>query len=48
MDKKFGAPWHVVVGSAFSYEITTEVCMCVDKSGSYNKIVIVPFDTLNP
>ncbi len=25
MDKKFGAPWHVVVGRAFSYEITTEV-----------------------
>ena len=25
MDKKFGAPWHVVVGQAFSYEITTEV-----------------------
>ena len=25
MDKKFGAPWHVVVGKAFSYEITTEV-----------------------
>ena len=25
MDKKFGAPWHVVVGKAFSYEVTTEV-----------------------
>lgn len=25
MDKKFGAPWHVVVGRAFSYEITYEV-----------------------
>eukprot|EP00798_Chlamydomonas_sp_ICE-L_P023958 gene23958-9530_t len=25
MDKKFGAPWHVVVGSGFSYEITYEV-----------------------
>jgi hypothetical protein len=26
MDKKFGAPWHVVVGRAFAYEITYEVC----------------------
>ncbi|GAX74778.1 hypothetical protein CEUSTIGMA_g2225.t1 [Chlamydomonas eustigma] len=25
MDKKFGAPWHVVVGRAFAYEITTEM-----------------------
>lgn len=25
MDKKFGSPWHVVVGRAFSYEITYEV-----------------------
>lgn len=25
MDKKFGAPWHVVVGRGFSYEITYEV-----------------------
>eukprot|EP00798_Chlamydomonas_sp_ICE-L_P025056 gene25056-10707_t len=25
MDKKFGSPWHVVVGSGFSYEITYEV-----------------------
>mmetsp|Transcript_28862 Transcript_28862/g.73643 ORF Transcript_28862/g.73643 Transcript_28862/m.73643 type:complete len:109 (-) Transcript_28862:529-855(-) len=25
MDKKFGAPWHVVVGKSFSYEITYEV-----------------------
>mmetsp|Transcript_6655 Transcript_6655/g.15053 ORF Transcript_6655/g.15053 Transcript_6655/m.15053 type:complete len:109 (-) Transcript_6655:187-513(-) len=25
MDKKFGAPWHVVVGRAFSYEVTYEV-----------------------
>lgn len=25
MDKKFGAPWHVVVGKGFSYEITYEV-----------------------
>jgi dynein light chain 4 len=34
MDKKFGAPWHVVVGKGFSYEITYEVrvtrpCLCV-------------------
>lgn len=27
MDKKFGAPWHVVVGRAFSYEVTYEVCL---------------------
>ena len=25
MDKKFGAPWHVVAGGYFSYEITYEV-----------------------
>lgn len=25
MDKKFGAPWHVVVGKGFAYEITYEV-----------------------
>mmetsp|Transcript_5449 Transcript_5449/g.9443 ORF Transcript_5449/g.9443 Transcript_5449/m.9443 type:complete len:107 (+) Transcript_5449:105-425(+) len=25
MDKKFGAPWHVVVGKGFGYEITYEV-----------------------
>lgn len=25
MDKKFGSPWHVVVGKAFGYEITYEV-----------------------
>lgn len=25
MDKKFGSPWHVVVGRAFAYEITYEV-----------------------
>lgn len=25
MDKKFGPPWHVVVGKSFSYEITHEV-----------------------
>lgn len=32
MDKKFGAPWHVVVGQAFSYEITYEVShlTCLD------------------
>lgn len=24
MDKKFGAPWHVVVGRGFSYEVTYE------------------------
>lgn len=24
MDKKFGAPWHVVVGQGFGYEITYE------------------------
>jgi dynein light chain 4 len=27
MDKKFGAPWHVIVGRAFAYEITYEVRM---------------------
>lgn len=25
MDKKFGSPWHVVVGKAFGYEITYEL-----------------------
>lgn len=25
MDKKFGSPWHVIVGKAFAYEITHEV-----------------------
>ena len=25
MDKKFGFPWHVIVGKYFSYEITSEV-----------------------
>jgi hypothetical protein len=25
MDKKFGSPWHVVVGKGFAYEITYEV-----------------------
>ncbi|GMH36508.1 hypothetical protein BSKO_04376 [Bryopsis sp. KO-2023] len=25
MDRKFGSPWHVVVGKGFSYEITYEV-----------------------
>jgi dynein light chain 4 len=25
MDKKFGSPWHVIVGKAFAYEITYEV-----------------------
>jgi hypothetical protein len=25
MDKKFGSPWHVVVGKGFSYNITYEV-----------------------
>lgn len=24
LDKKFGAPWHVVVGQHYSYEITHE------------------------
>jgi hypothetical protein len=32
MDKKFGAPWHVVVGKGFSYEITSEVSLnCIIK-----------------
>lgn len=25
MDKKFGSPWHVIVGKAFAYEITYEI-----------------------
>lgn len=25
MDKKFGSPWHVIVGRGFAYEITYEV-----------------------
>ena len=29
MDKKFGAPWHVVVGRGFAYEVTYEVCCVV-------------------
>ena len=36
MDKKFGAPWHVVAGGYFSYDITFEVhdnivlrCLCL-------------------
>lgn len=27
MDKKFGAPWHVVAGGYFSYDITFEVTL---------------------
>ena len=27
MDKKFGAPWHVVAGGYFSYDITFEVLL---------------------
>ena len=26
MDRKFGAPWNVVIGEYFSFEITFEVC----------------------
>ncbi len=25
MDKKFGCPWHVVVGRGFAYEVTYEL-----------------------
>jgi hypothetical protein len=25
MDKRFGSPWHVIVGRGFAYEITYEV-----------------------
>ncbi|KAK3246289.1 hypothetical protein CYMTET_44167 [Cymbomonas tetramitiformis] len=25
MDKKFGGPWHIVIGEGFSFEITYEV-----------------------
>jgi len=33
MDKKFGAPWHVVAGGYFSYDITFEVrCVCCPQS----------------
>lgn len=28
MDKKFGSPWHVVVGKGFAYDITYEVRCC--------------------
>jgi hypothetical protein len=28
MDKKFGSPWHVIVGRGFAYEITYEVSSC--------------------
>jgi hypothetical protein len=31
MDKKFGAPWHVVIGEGFSFEITYEVGKAEDK-----------------
>jgi dynein light chain 4 len=33
MDKKFGAPWHVVVGKGFSYEVTYEVRAGVGAAG---------------
>jgi dynein light chain 4 len=26
MDKRFGGPWHVVVGKAFAFDVTHEVC----------------------
>ena len=29
MDKKFGSPWHVVVGKGFSYNMTYEVGLIV-------------------
>ena len=32
MDKKFGAPWHVVAGGYFSYDITFEVCSTLDET----------------
>jgi hypothetical protein len=32
MDKKFGSPWHVIVGKAFAYEITYEVRAAVRAS----------------
>jgi hypothetical protein len=28
MDKKFGSPWHVIVGRGFAYEVTYEVSSC--------------------
>jgi hypothetical protein len=30
MDKKFGSPWHVIVGKGFAYEITYEVSKWMD------------------
>ena len=32
MDKKFGSPWHVIVGKGFAYEITYEV----SRSGTFH------------
>ena len=34
MDKKFGAPWHVVAGGYFSYDITFEVYLCCSECSS--------------
>jgi hypothetical protein len=33
MDKKFGSPWHVIVGRAFAYEITYEVSQVEGRVG---------------
>ncbi|KAK9784930.1 hypothetical protein WJX73_010202 [Symbiochloris irregularis] len=30
MDKKFGFPWHVIVGKYFSYEVTSEARHVLD------------------
>jgi dynein light chain 4 len=49
MDKKFGAPWHVVVGRAFAYEITTEVrtmnySLC--RHGAFSNVRHAPGDMI--
>lgn len=50
MDKKFGAPWHVVVGRGFSYEITYEVRRAAGagRGQSVGAFPIVGSGTLTP
>jgi hypothetical protein len=42
MDKKFGSPWHVIVGKAFAYEITYEVSMLDPSKMCLDTWVVVP------
>lgn len=43
MDRKFGAPWHVVVGEGFSYEVTYEVTLIGLQSSP-----MAPTSAINP